>query len=291
VQVHRAHDRNLVSREKEPLMTRSHISNASSPANVTRIAMATAGTVFRNKIQALGIPFYVLTFTTFPIFQLLLVALIYRDNETLQSYAVIGGAGTAIIFAMLFVGGEIMEGERSRGMLGNLFISPAPRFAWLLCFQLSAICEALVSAIATIVLGVLIFGTPLSINVLSVLVTLVLLIVCMWGIGMMLSAVGTAIRNSNQLSNLLFPILTPLAGTMFPISAMPDWLRIPARCMPFGYGMQALFAAMTRNAPLMEIRGDLLPLTGFAIVLPVLGMLAFRRLEQYARIQGHLEMV
>lgn len=55
--------------------------------------------------------------------------------------------------------------------------------------------------------------------------------------------------------------------------------------------MQALVDAMTKNASLMELRGDLLPLAGFAVVLPVLRALAFRRLDIYARMQGHLEMI
>jgi len=276
---------------EETLVHDTNLFNANSPASIARIVTATAGTVFRNKLQAMGIPFYVLVFMGFPVFELLLIALIYRDNEALQDYAVIAGAGTALIFAMLFVGGEVMECERQRGTLGNLFVSPAPRFAWLLAFQLSSTLEALLFAMLTLALGIAIFGTSLSINVPSLLVTLLLFMPCLWGISMALSALGTVIRNANQLSNLLFPIITPLAGTMFPVSAMPDWLRIPARCLPFGYGMQALVDAMTRNASLMEIRDDLLPLAGFAIVLPILGALAFRRLDAYARIQGHLEMV
>jgi len=265
--------------------------NPGSPASIARIAIATAGTVFRNKVHALGVPFYVMVFMGFPIFQLLMIALIYRENPALQDYAVIAGAGTALIFAMLYVGGEVMEGERERGTLGNLFISPAPRVAWLLGFQLSSTIEAALAAALTLALGIAIFGTALAINVPSLLVTMLLLVLCMWGVSMIFAAVGTAIRNANQLSNLLFPIITPLAGTMFPISEMPGWLRIPARCLPFGYGMQALVDAATHNASLMEIRGDLLPLAGFAIVLPMLGALAFRLLDRYARVQGHLEMV
>ncbi len=265
--------------------------NPSSPANIARVALGTAGTVFRNKLQTMSLLFYVLVFLGFPFFQLMLIALIYRENPALQDYAVIAGAGTAFIFAMLYVGGEVMESERQRGTLGNLFVSPAPRYAWLLGFQLSSTLEAMLSAILTLVLGIAIFGTSLSVNGPSLIVTLLLLILCMWGISMMASAIGTAIRNANQLSNLLFPILMPLAGTMFPIAEMPDWLRIPARCLPFGYGMQALVDATTKNASLMELRVDLLPLAGFAVVLPVLGALAFRRLDIYARMQGHLEMI
>ncbi len=256
-----------------------------------RITIATAVNIIRIKIQALTLPFYVLTFLGLPFFELVLVALIYRDNHDLRNYAVVAGTGTALIFAMLFSGGENLEGERSRGTLGGLFISPAPRISWLLGFQLSAALEAIPIAVVSVGLGVAIFATPLSVNVPALLLTLVLLIVCMWGIGMMLSALGTAVRNANQISNMVFPILMPLSGTMFPISEMPLWLRIPARCLPFGYGMQALVDAMTKNASIADHGRDLWPLLGFAIVLPILGARSFRRLDRYARLQGHLDMV
>jgi len=49
--------------------------------------------------------------------------------------------------------------------------------------------------------------------------------------------------------------------------------------------------AITRDASVVALRGDLLPLLGFAIGLPILGAAAFRLLDRYARRQGHLDMV
>ena len=259
--------------------------------NTLRVANLTAVNLLKVKIQSLTPPFYLLTLCGLPIFSLILTALIYRENETLRDYAVVAGAGTSFLFIMLFSGGENLEGERQRGTLASLFIAPSSRLSWLLGFQLSAAYEAIFVAIVTVSLGVAIFGTPVSINPISLVVTILLMVVCLWGLGMVLSAIGTAVRAANQLSNMLFGILTPLSGSLFPISEAPAWLRIPARCLPFGYGIDALVGAITKDATVVALKGDLLPLLGFAIGLPVLGAVSFRLLDRYARQQGHLDML
>lgn len=262
-----------------------------SIGNTLRVANLTATNLLKVKIQSLTPPFYLLTFCGLPIFSLILTALIYRENDTLRDYAVVAGAGTSFLFIMLFSGGENLEGERQRGTLASLFIAPTSRLSWLLGFQLSAAYEAIFVAIVTVSLGVAIFGTPVSINALSLVVTILLMVGCLWGLGMVLSAFGTAIRAANQLSNMLFGILLPLSGSLFPIAEAPAWLRIPARCLPFGYGIDALVGAITQDASVVDLRGDLLPLLAFSIGLPILGVVSFRQLDRYARQQGHLDML
>lgn len=255
-----------------------------------RVALAAALATGRNKIVPAPF-FYFLVWLTFPIFNLLIVGLIYQNNRELRDYAIVGGAGVALLFIMLFNASEILDNERQRGTLGNLFLTPCSRYAWLAGFQLFAITEALVSAMITLAIGALAFGIDLSINPLSLIVSLLLFFTCMWGFSMISGAIGIAIRNANRLSNLLFPTVILFAGTMYPIDLMPDWVRIPARFLPFGYGIEALSRSMTEAASIVDLWPELLPMLGFSIVLPFLGMAAFNRLEHLTRQRGHLELM
>lgn len=255
-----------------------------------RIVGEIAWTIGRTRIQGMGPIPYTLTWISFPVFQLLLLALIYRENQDLLDYAVIAGSGTALLFAMIFNGGEILDTERQRGTLGNLFLSPCPRYVWLAGFQIFAFVESLVIATISVGIAVVLFDVSLSVNVPSVIVSLVLFLMCLWGISMLLGAIGVLSRGANLISNLVYPFVGLLSGIMYPIALMPDWIRIPARTLPFGYGIQALVDAMTTNASLAEIQDDLLPLAGFAIVLPMLGVLAFSAVERAVRRQGYLEL-
>jgi ABC-2 type transport system permease protein len=254
-----------------------------------RAALAAACAVGRTKIQTTGLFFYALIWLSFPVFNLFLVALIYRGNAQLQNYAIVAGAGMAMLFGMQFNACEILDGERQRGTLGNLFLAPVPRYAWLAGFQLYAILEALTAAVITLTGGVLAFGLHLRIDVLALLLVFTLFVCCMWGFSMIVGAIGVAIRDANMLSNLLFTPVALLAGTMFPLAVMPGWLRIPAHALPFSYAIQGLVDATTRDQ--LQVWDTLLPLAGFAVALPLLGMFAFRRIERLTRRQGSLELV
>ncbi len=74
---------------------------------------------------------------------------------------------------------------------------------------------------------------------------------------MLIGAVGLALRDANQLSNLLFPIIQLLAGTMYPVALMPDWIRLPAECLPFGYALQAIADSVLHHESLADLTADL----------------------------------
>ncbi len=245
----------------------------------------------RQRIRTSGIFFYALVWMAAPLFGALTVVFIYRASPDLRDYAIVAGAGLSLLFGMQYNAGEVLDEERRRGSLGNLFASPGPRYVWLAGFQLFAVGESLVAAALTVGVCAAAFGLSVSMNVLSVLVVIVLLLSCMWGFSMLVGSIGLALRDANQLSNLLFPVTTLLAGTMYPIALMPDWIQVPARCLPFGYAMQALVHAVVNDASPQELQGELLPLTAFAVVLPVLGIAAFHAVERYVRQLGALELI
>lgn len=255
-----------------------------------RIVREIAWTVARSRIQGMGPIPYALTWVCFPLFQLLLLTLIYRENQDLLSYAVVAGSGTTLLIAMTFNAGEILDRERELGTLGNLFLAPCPRYVWLAGFQLFALIEAVVTAAISVGLAIALFDVTISINVLSLAVALALMVSCLWGVSMVLGSIGVLVRGANLISNFVFPFLGLLSGMMYPIALMPDWVRIPARALPFGYGIQAMVDAMTTRAPLGELQDDLIPLAGFALVLPLLGALSFRYVERAVRRMGYLEL-
>jgi len=250
----------------------------------------TALMVARQRILGMGVIGYSLTWLTLPLMQLLLLAFIYRDDQVFLEYAVIASAGMAMLFALIFNGGEILDGERRRGTLGNLFLAPIPRYVWLGGFQAFALIEAIVNASIAVAAGAWLFDVELAINVPALMVTIALLAAALWGLSLVLGAFGIVVRNANFLSNLVFPFLTLFAGTMYPVSLMPDWIRLPARALPFSYGIEALVAALTRNASVTDLAGTLLPLAGFAIVLPLVGIRMFTYMEHAVRKIGSLEI-
>ena len=91
---------------------------------ILRVVLASARAVAKTRLQTSGVPFYLMVWLSFPIFNVLLIALIYRDNPTLRNYAIVAGAGLALLFGMVFNASEILDRERQTGTLGNLFVAP-----------------------------------------------------------------------------------------------------------------------------------------------------------------------
>jgi ABC-2 type transport system permease protein len=250
----------------------------------------TAVMIGRTRIQGMGPLGYGLTWMTLPLMQVLMLAFIYRDDRELLEYAVVAGAGMGLLFGLIFNGGEILDSERGRGTLGNLFLAPMPRFVWLGGFQVFALVESLVNGTIAVAAGAWWFGVDLRINLGSLAVTIVLFTAALWGMSVILGSLGLVVRNANFLSNLIFPFLALVSGTMYPVALMPDWVRIPARMLPFSYGVEALVASMTQDASIADLGDKLLPLLGFAIVLPLLGIVSFRAMEHAVRQIGSLEI-
>ena len=127
------------------------------------------------------------------------------------------------------------------------------------------------TATLSVAIGKAVFGLPLDINPLTLSVTLVLFISSMWGFSMLLGSVGVAIRNANQLSNLIFPMMQLLVR-----HDVPD--RADAAVDPVAGPLPAVRVRHAgagrlghQGASLSDVAGQLLPLAGFAVVLPAVG--------------------
>ena len=243
------------------------------------------------RLRTAGLGGYLLLWMLHPIFQLSIAALIYeRARPELVDYAVVAIAAQSLIFTTIFYVGEILDNERVNGTLVALFLAPCARVGWLTGFALVGLIETLLMATATLAFGRLVLGVRFDPNVPALLLTLALFVVSLSGLGFVFSAVGLALRKANPLSNIVFPFTILLGGVYFPVALLPDWLRYPARVLPLGYGIEALAAAALDDAGIADLTPQLLPLAGFALALPLVGILAFRWLERLVRVRGELDL-
>lgn len=242
------------------------------------------------RMQINGMAGYLLIWLVQPIVQMSMFALVYRARPDLLRYAVVGIAAQAFIFNAIFYLGEILDRERISGTLPALFLAPCPRLGWLGGFALVGLFETLLVVAAGLLFGHLALGVAFDPDVPAVLLTLLLFIAALWGLGCIFSAIGLVIKKSNQFSNLVFPFVILLGGVYYPVALLPDWLRYPARTLPLGYALQALAGALLDHAGIIDLAPHLLPLAGFALALPVAGALAFRWLDRLVRERGELDV-
>jgi ABC-2 type transport system permease protein len=234
---------------------------------------------------------YVALWIVLPVFQLATAGLIYAGSSPrLIPYAVVGTAASALIFNMLYYVGQTLDSERIRGTLVGLFLTPAPRIAWLTGFALAGAFETTMAIAATILFGVAAFGVMFDVNWFALLLAVLLFVVSLWGLGYVFAAVGLWCRRSNDVSNLVSPVLLLLGSVYYPLSSLPPWLQLPARLLPISYGVQAMVGAALYHRDVAALAVDLVPLAIFAATLPPVGIAAFKWVERAARSKGQLEL-
>jgi ABC-2 type transport system permease protein len=270
-------------------------SASASSTSISRLALRAAVASWKAKFTEQfvfnGLGGYVLVWVAFPVFSLATVGLIYRAHRPqLVGYAVVAVAASAFVTNALYYVGQLLDEERHRGTLLNLFLSPAPRLSWLTGLAFAGLFETAASAAVCLVFGWLAFGIRFQPDIPALVVSFALYIASLWGLGFVFSAFGLILKRSNDLANLLSSIFVLLGGIYYPIALLPAWLRYPAEALPLGYGMEALTRATLHHAGITDLAPQLIPLAGFAVTLPIVGILTFGWIERKVRRRGDLDL-
>lgn len=267
------------------------VSSTSTSRLALQAAWASWKAKFHEHVVVNGLGGYVLVWVTFPIFSLASIGLIYRAHRPgLVGYAVVAVTASAFITNALYYVGQLLDEERQRGTLVNLFLCPAPRLSWLTGLAFAGLFETSASAVGCLLFGTIAFGVRFDPNVPALVLSFVLFIASLWGLGFVFSAFGLILKRSNDLANLLSSFVTLLGGIFYPIGLLPAWLRYPAEALPFGYGMQALASSSLHHAGIADLAPQLIPLAGFAVTLPIVGILTFGWIERKVRRRGDLDL-
>ena len=264
-----------------------------NPASVKALLAIIAGSwwvLLQERLRWRGTAGYIALVALRPVFEVAIAALVYRARPELLSYVVVALAGNAFVHTMNFFVGEILDNERTKGTLAGLFLAPAPRAAWLGGFALVGLFDVALAATAVLLFGRFGLGVRYSPNWLSIIVTLVLFITALWGLGFVFSAIGLWVKKANSLSNIVAPFMTLLGGAYYPVAQLPEPLHTIARLLPNGYGLTALADATLHGASVATLAPQLLPLAGFAIALPIAGTVAFGWIERAVRVRGELDL-
>ncbi len=278
-------------------MSRSSPASSTSTDRLTGVAAAWAAMLaswrakFLEVLAWAGAGGEFVTWIVFPAFPVMIIGLIYRSaRPDLLGYVVVAAAANTVAQNLTMYLTNLLDDERINGTLVGLFLAPCPRYSWLIGFTLGGIVDTIFSAFVVLGLGLLAFRVPLHPDFPALIVTAILFLIAIGGLGFILTGLGLMLKDGSTLSNLVFPIFAFLGGVWYPVALLPIWLQIPARCLPLGYGMQALASAALHHTGVRDLAAQLIPLTGFAIGLPILGIWMFSFVEKRIRIRGELDL-
>lgn len=140
--------------------------------------------------------------------------------------------------------------------LGQLFASPLKPLELLAAVVLMSLIRTLIGIVPASLLAWWFFGYSVYDIGLPLVLFFAILMMFGWSIGIALS--GMVLRfglGAESLSWAAIFALAPISGIYYPLSVLPDWLQVIARCLPSSYvfeGMRAVLIEQRFDAGLMQ---------------------------------------
>ena len=198
-------------------------------------------------------------------------------NISYIDFLVPGVLAMVVLFSCMFGMGESIAGERERGELARLFMTPTSIATIVGGKILSKLVQETGRAIILIVVAIALFGIVIAGSMLLTLLLLVLVALCFVGFGIMISA---RVSTQEDYMQMVQPITLPMmfmSGVFYPVETMPWIFQKIAYILPLTYANDALRAVMLKGAGIGAIWVDVVVLLGFTVVFFALGVKSFNR--------------
>lgn len=137
---------------------------------------------------------------------------------------------------------------------------------------------------AAVVLGLDLSRTSWSMVALAV----PLVAVAFCGLGLFAAGTTMLIRRTNPVAMIIGSLSFFLSGVIYPVSVLPDWLRMVGRLLPLTHALEVLRGALLVGAGPGALASSLVALAAFAVVLAPLGAGVFAYALRRARADGSL---
>jgi ABC-2 type transport system permease protein len=198
-------------------------------------------------------------------------------NITYLDFLVPAIIGMTVLFGCVFGMGEIVAGERERGELARLFMTPTSVATVLGGKIISKLVQETGRGIILIVAAIILFGIIINGSMLLTVLLIILGALCFIGFGIMISA---RVSSQEDFMQSVMPITMPMmfvSGVFYPIETMPWIFQKIAYLLPLTYVNDALRAVMLKGAGIGDIWLDVVVLIGFTALFFALGVTQFNR--------------
>jgi ABC-2 type transport system permease protein len=182
-----------------------------------------------------------------------------------------------IMMGCMFSMGESLAGERERGELARLFMTPTSVATVVGGKILSKLTIETVRAVILIFAAIVLFGITINGSMALTMVLLVLTALCFVGFGIMVSA---RVSTQEDYTQMVMPFTMPMmfvSGVFYPLETMPWIFQKIAYLVPLTYANDALRAVMLKGAGLGAIWIDIVVLAGFTLLFFGMGVTRFNR--------------
>ena len=210
-------------------------------------------------------------------------------NGDYFSFVIIGLAFGGYFSVGLSGFANALRKAQTTGTLEALIMTPAPlaviitgSAAWSYIFTTFRV-------MVYLLLGTLVLGLDIGdANVAGALLVLLLSIIAFASIGIIAASIIMVVKRGDPITGLFSSVSFLLGGIYYPLDVLPGWLQPLANLLPITFSVRAMREALLNGAGWATLKGDVLILTLFCVVLFPLSLLGFRVAVERARADGSL---
>jgi ABC-2 type transport system permease protein len=201
--------------------------------------------------------------------------------------------GTALLSAVVCWGffGRVMHGVSmaffedvwSRNFL-NVFTAPLSITEYITGLALSSVFTSLIALSVLLFMSSWLFDLSLLTH--GPVMGAMLLTLFLFGIALGIAGCALVLRYGPPAEWFIWPIpavIAPFVGVFYPLSILPDWMRMIGLCLPPSYAFENLRTLLTGGEVSIA---STIPAMGLAVFWLVLAALAFCRVYSYAMRSG-----
>ncbi len=211
-----------------------------------------------------------------PMVVMTLIGLSFPEGGVLDYAAPALLATLALFFSFLLTGISFLR-ERSQGTMERLMASPVSRLDIVVGYLLGFFVFALAQTLIVILFTISVLHVHYTGDLWQIFIFQIVIIAGAVNLGIFISAFA---RNEFQMVQFIPLIIVPqifLAGLLWPVEKMPEYLQWISRFLPLTYAVQGLRDIMLNGKSLPDVLIELSVLVGFAIVTSVLAAISLRR--------------
>jgi len=205
------------------------------------------------------------------------------------SFVLIGIALSDFLFVTVSTFAKEVRQAQMIGTFEAMLVTPTPISTILFSSYLYTFLSSLSRIMLYFVIGWLFFDFQANPDYLLLFIfTIIVSILPFLGIGLISAAFIIVFKQGSPVTWLVGTFSGLLAGVMYPVAVLPDWVQSVSSIIPLTYGLEAVRMVLLQGATVADISVELTILALFTVVLLGLGLLAVNYSLRIARRDGTL---
>lgn len=210
----------------------------------------------------------------------------YTGNTDYMSFLILSTAISNFTSAVFWGMGYALKNDMDSGVLESNWMTPIPRLLMLIGRTLNSLLVTSIISLIMIILASLIFGFRTTGNLWASVLTLIPMLLGLYGFGFGFAALVMIMREANTMVDMGQFLIDLFSGSQFPVTALPRWLLPVALSIPLTYGYDAVRGWLLNTKTILPIQTEIQLLLVFMVVMIIAGVFVFRILERRVRSRG-----